>query len=143
MLPEVITFDPTVGISISLVFQKLDIQKFLGTLRSTQSEFGKTFKYVIKFGWEKDEIADVSILNPMHVKGVPSLRKHAKSLCMCMPTCFYTLYPCLLAQIYVLPCLVLFVGLCLLFFGATYLCLFAFVPLMACLDATICENTFL
>jgi len=47
-LPEVITFDLTIGISISLVFCKLDTQILLGTPRSAQSEFGKTFKYASK-----------------------------------------------------------------------------------------------
>jgi len=42
MLLEAITFDMTVGFSISLVFWKLDIQRFLVL---AQSNSGKTFKY--------------------------------------------------------------------------------------------------
>ena len=48
-------------------------------------------------------------------------------LCMRMLACFYTLYPCLPAQIQVLPCLVPSVGLCLLVFRATCLCVVASV----------------
>ena len=62
MLPEVITFGPTVGILIYLAFWKLDIQSFPGTPRSPQSEFEKTFKCASKVKTEKvqqDEFADV------------------------------------------------------------------------------------
>ena len=45
MLPEVITFDPTVLFWISLVFWKLDIQSFPKTPRSAQLKFIKAFKY--------------------------------------------------------------------------------------------------
>ena len=59
-VPEAITFDPTVGFSISLVFWKLDIQSFPRTLRSTQSESRKAFKYTSEVNQEKAKIADVS-----------------------------------------------------------------------------------
>jgi len=49
-VPKVITFDLFVGISISLVFWKLDIHTFLRTPRPAQSEIGKTFKKASKFG---------------------------------------------------------------------------------------------
>ena len=45
MLLEAITFDLAIGISTSLVFQKLEIQIFQETPRLAQSEFGKAFKY--------------------------------------------------------------------------------------------------
>ena len=45
MLFKSITFDLTIGISTSLVFQKLEIQIFQETPGSTQLEFGKAFKY--------------------------------------------------------------------------------------------------
>ena len=54
-LPEAITFHPTVVISISLVFRKLYIHTFPRTLRSAQSEFDKTFTYVIKTKIEKSQ----------------------------------------------------------------------------------------
>ena len=47
-LPEIITFDPTIGFSITLLFWKLDIWSFPGTPRLAQSESGKAFKYVSK-----------------------------------------------------------------------------------------------
>ena len=53
ILPEVITFDPTVGILISLSFWKLDIKSFLGKSRSPQSESGKTSKYASDVKTEK------------------------------------------------------------------------------------------
>lgn len=59
-LPKAITFDPTVGFSIYLVFWKLDIQKFPGTPRSAQSKSGKAFKYVFKAGLVKARTANVS-----------------------------------------------------------------------------------
>ena len=79
-LPDAITFDPTVGISISLVFQKLYIQNFLGTPREAQSESRKAFKQVIKVRREKDEIANVSLVNTAATMWLQSLRKRAKSL---------------------------------------------------------------
>ena len=48
MLPEAITFDLTIEVPISSIFWKLDIQTISGTLRSSQSKSGKTFKYAIK-----------------------------------------------------------------------------------------------
>ena len=60
MLLEAITFDLTVGFSISLVFWKLDIYIFLGTPRLVQSKFGKIFKYASKVRLEKGETADVN-----------------------------------------------------------------------------------
>ena len=59
-LLESITFDSTIGFSIYLVFQKLDIQIFPEILRSAQSKSGKTFKYASKAGPEKAETADVN-----------------------------------------------------------------------------------
>ena len=62
-LPKVITFDPKVGILISSVLWKLDIQSFLGTPRSLQSESEKTSKCASEIRTEKvhkDEIADIS-----------------------------------------------------------------------------------
>ena len=60
ILPEAINFYPTVGYSISLVFWKLDIQIFPGTLRSIQFESEKTFKYVCKARPKKAKTAEVS-----------------------------------------------------------------------------------
>ena len=59
-LLESITFDSTIGFSIYLVFQKLDIQIFPEILRSAQTKSGKTFKYASKAGPEKAETADVN-----------------------------------------------------------------------------------
>ena len=47
-LSKIITFDLTIGFSISLVFWKLEIQRFLETPRSTQSESEKALKYASK-----------------------------------------------------------------------------------------------
>ena len=44
-LLDAIIFDSTIGISISLVFRKLDIHIFPRIPRSAQLEFGKNFKY--------------------------------------------------------------------------------------------------
>ena len=66
-LPEVITFDPTVGILISLVFCKLNIQIFPRKPRSPQSESEKTSKCTSKGKTKKvheDEIVDVSGARP-------------------------------------------------------------------------------
>ena len=54
-LPESITFYPTIGISISLVFRKLYILTFPRTLRSAQSESDKIFTYLIKTKTEKSQ----------------------------------------------------------------------------------------
>jgi len=43
LLPEAITFDLIVRFPISLVFRKLNIQKFTGTPKSTQSKSEKAF----------------------------------------------------------------------------------------------------
>ena len=70
MLPEAITFDPTMGFSISLLFKKLDIQIFSRTPRLAQSEFGKAFKYVVKVGTKKREegkIVDISRVDLAHL----------------------------------------------------------------------------
>ena len=53
MLLEVITFDPTFGILISLGFRKLEIQSFSETPRLPQFEFGKTSKCAFKVKTEK------------------------------------------------------------------------------------------
>ena len=53
MLLEVITFDPTFGILISLAFRKLEIQSFSETPRLPQFEFGKTSKCAFKVKTEK------------------------------------------------------------------------------------------
>ena len=75
LFPKAIMFDPTIIFSISLVFWKLDIQIFLGTLRLVQSEFGKAFKYAIEVRTEKleekDKTADVSSFVPTATKGPP------------------------------------------------------------------------
>ena len=66
-LLEVITFDPTVGILISLVFCKLNIQIFPRKPRSPQSESEKTSKCTSKGKTKKvheDEIVDVSGARP-------------------------------------------------------------------------------
>ena len=60
MLLEPITFDPTIGFPIFLVFWKLDIQRFLETPRSVQSKFKKTFKHASKVEPEKARTTDVS-----------------------------------------------------------------------------------
>ena len=67
-LPEAVTFDPTIGILISFIFWKLNIQTFPGTPRSTQSESKNTFEYAIEVKWEKDKIADVNIPDLVHIK---------------------------------------------------------------------------
>ena len=80
-IPETITFDPTIGFSIYLVLWKLDIQSFLRTPKSVQSEFGKAFKYAIEVRTEKrenDKFANVSRADPVHIQGVSSIGKHAK-----------------------------------------------------------------
>ena len=80
-----ITFDPTVRISISLVFKKLKIHTFPGTPRSAQLEFGKAFKCAIKFGIEKlenDKIADISLAAP---KGALGTFLHLKCLKRLLP----------------------------------------------------------
>ena len=59
-LPMTITFDPTVGFSICLVLWKLDIQRFLGTTRSIESESGKPSNMLQKLDQEKAKIANVS-----------------------------------------------------------------------------------
>ena len=59
--PEVINFDPTIGILISLAFWKLDIQSFP---RSLQSESEKNSKCASKFKTEKvqhDKFTDVTM----------------------------------------------------------------------------------
>ena len=53
MLPEAITFDPTVSFSFCQVFWKLDINNFPRTPKLAQLKSGKTFKYAIEVGWEK------------------------------------------------------------------------------------------
>ena len=53
MLLEVITFDPTVVILISLVLRKLNIYRFPETPRSSQSESKKTSKCVSEVKTEK------------------------------------------------------------------------------------------
>ena len=63
MLPDVITFDSTVGILISLIFWKLNIQIFPGKPRSPQSKSGKTSKWASEVKTEKmheDKIVDVN-----------------------------------------------------------------------------------
>jgi len=69
-LPKAITFDPTINISFSLVFWKLDIHIFLRTLRSTQLEFGKAFKYASKAEPEKEPRLLMSTLDPAATKGL-------------------------------------------------------------------------
>ena len=69
MLLEAITFDLTVGFSISLVFWKLDIYIFLGTPRLVQSKFGKILKYASKVRLEKGETADVNKGGQQHLCG--------------------------------------------------------------------------
>ena len=62
MLTKAVTFDPTIGFSISLVFWKLDIQSFPRTPIA--------FKYAIKVKTkkrEKDKIADVSQVDPAYL----------------------------------------------------------------------------
>ena len=56
MLPEAITFYPTIGFLISLVLWKLDIQSFLETPKLAQFESGKTFKYVSEVEPKKDKL---------------------------------------------------------------------------------------
>ena len=63
-LPEVITFDPTIGILISLAFWKIDIQIFPGTPRLPQYTSKKTSKCASKFKIEKvqqDKFANVTM----------------------------------------------------------------------------------
>ena len=48
LIIDAITFDSIVRFLISLVLWILDIHSFPGTLRSAQSNLGKTFKYVFK-----------------------------------------------------------------------------------------------
>ena len=79
-LPEAVTFDPTIGILISFIFWKLNIQTFPGTPRSTQLESKNTFEYAIKVKWEKDKIADVSVPDLAYKKCPSSLEKCAKPL---------------------------------------------------------------
>ena len=73
-LPKAITFDPTIGVSISLVFWKLDIHKFPRTSRSTQSESKKAIKYAIEVRTEKQEkkIANVNRVDSVHLVGPPT-----------------------------------------------------------------------
>jgi len=66
-LPEAITFDPTIGFSISFVFWKLDIQSFLGAPRLVQSKSGKAFKDVSEVELGKGQTAYIS-----RVAGGPS-----------------------------------------------------------------------
>ena len=80
-LPKAITFNQTEGISISLLFRKLDIQNFPGILRSTKSKFREGLQICGQSQVEKkDEIADVSIPDLAHKKWPLSLEKHTKPL---------------------------------------------------------------
>ena len=78
LLLEAISFDPTIGFSISLVFWKLYIHTFPETPRLAQSESRKVHRYAIKVREEKDKIADASVPDLAHPKGPPSLGNSAK-----------------------------------------------------------------
>ena len=69
-----------------------------------------------------------------YIKGFGSF-----SLCIYMLSSYYFLYPCLTIQIQVFPCLMPSVGLCLLVFRATCLCVITSIPIVVCLDVTACE----
>ena len=73
-LPKAITFDPAIGISFSLVLWKLDIQTFLGTSRSGQLEFEKTFKYATKFEPGKSQLL-MLVSTPAHPLGSPIVER--------------------------------------------------------------------
>ena len=61
-------FDLTVRISISLMFWKLDINIFIGTPRSAQSESEKTFKYAFEVELGKKLGLLMSTLDPEATK---------------------------------------------------------------------------
>lgn len=73
MLPEAISFDPTIKISTSLVFWNLDIQVFPWKPRSAQLEFRKTFKYASEVKLRKKLRLLTSTSNPVTTKGLPEL----------------------------------------------------------------------
>ena len=69
-LLETITIDPTVRISFSLVFWKLDIQAFLEIPWSAQSKFTKAFKYATKSEPRKMTRLLMSASAPTHPIGL-------------------------------------------------------------------------
>ena len=81
-LPKAITFDPTVEISFSLVFWKLDIQIFPRTPRSTQSSLERHPNMRSKSELEKVKATDVSIRPGGHLRVIepepPQIEKKKK-----------------------------------------------------------------
>ena len=70
-------FDLTVRISISLMFWKLDINIFIGTPRSAQSESEKTFKYAFEVELGKKLGLLMSTLDPEATNVMPRFTCYA------------------------------------------------------------------